>query len=94
MTDPTLPPPRTQAVTVYYDGDCPLCSREIRAYRGLEGADRICWVDLRSADPAELADGLDRNEALARFHVRGADGSLVSGGAAFLELWRSLPALR
>lgn len=85
--------PAGQTVTVYYDGACPLCSREIGVYRGLRGADRVCWVDVQSADRAALGEDLTREEALARFHVRGADGSLVSGGAAFVRLWNSLPAL-
>ena len=94
MSDATNPPGRAPVVTVYYDGACPLCSREIGAYRRLRGADRVCWVDVQSVDPAALGEGLSREKALARFHVRGTDGSLVSGGAAFVRLWGSLPTLK
>ena len=31
---------------------------------------------------------------MARFHVRDHSGRLVDGGAAFIELWKQLPAFR
>jgi predicted DCC family thiol-disulfide oxidoreductase YuxK len=77
--------------TVYYDGVCPLCSREIAHYRKAAGAERLDFVDAATCEPGELGAGLTRDAALARMHVRLADGSLVSGAAAFGMLWRRLP---
>ena len=84
----------TARVTVYYDGACPVCAREIAAYRKLRGAAELCWVDAARADQGALGPGLDRERALARFHVRDANGELVDGARAFARLWRELPALR
>lgn len=84
--------PITPALTVYFDGACPLCAREIALYRGCRGAERIAFVDVAVGEP--LGTGLDRATALARFHVRDADGRLVSGAAAFARLWAQLPAWR
>lgn len=82
-------------LTVYYDGACPICSREIGVYRACDGAERIEWVDVGAARaPESVAPDLSRADARARFHVRSADGSLVSGAAAFATLWRALPAWR
>jgi predicted DCC family thiol-disulfide oxidoreductase YuxK len=75
---------------VYYDGACPVCSREIATYRRAEGAEALCFVDVSRPD-ATLAPGLTREAALARMHVRRADGSLASGAAAFAALWSALP---
>lgn len=80
-----------QALTVYFDGACPLCRREIAWYRRRPGAERICWTDVSAAPPGTVAPGLAREAAMARFHVRLADGTLVSGGRAFAELWARLP---
>ncbi len=78
--------------TVFYDGACPLCSREIAQYRELAGAERLAFVDVASCAPEALGPGLTRQAAMARLHVRLADGSLASGVAAFAAVWRHLPA--
>lgn len=88
----TSPPP--PALTVYFDGACPLCSREIATYQRMPGAEQLCWIDVHGTDPAALGADLTPEQALARFHVRSADGALVSGGAAFARLWGALPGLR
>ncbi|GJD60305.1 thiol-disulfide oxidoreductase DCC family protein [Methylobacterium frigidaeris] len=82
-------------LTVYYDGACPLCRSEIGHYRRCAGAERVSFVDLATIeDDATLGPGLDRAAAQGRFHVREADGRLVSGAAAFARLWQRLPAWR
>ncbi len=76
--------------TVYFDGDCPVCRREIRHYRTRAGDRALTWVDAARAD-ARLGPGLTRDAALARMHVRREDGTLVSGAAAFAVLWSRTP---
>ena len=83
----------TNRCTVYFDGDCPVCSREIAVYQRLGGADAIEWVDAARCDDAALGAGIDRSTVLTRFHLRAEDGRLISGAAAFVEIWRRLPAL-
>jgi len=78
-------------LTVYYDGACPLCRREIGFYRRRRDADRLSWVDVSRTPGTTIAPGLSRDAALARFHVRDANGNYHSGGAAFSKLWRALP---
>lgn len=81
------------SATVFYDGACPVCSREISHYRKAAGAGHLAFIDVASCTPEALAAGLTREAALARLHVRLADGSMVSGVAAFAALWRQLPHL-
>lgn len=80
-------PPQTQ---VYFDGGCPVCTREIATYRRAKGAEALCFVDVTAPDAA-LAPGLTREAALARMHVMRPDGSMASGAAAFAALWSALP---
>ena len=87
----TLASPTAPALTVYFDGACPVCSREIAMYRQQPGADRCQWIDASACSDAELGADLKREAALARFHVRGRDGELVGGMRGFAALWQTLP---
>ena len=88
-SEPVIPAP---TCTVYFDGACPVCRREIAHYRRLRGSDAIAWVDASSCNESALGPGLDRSLVLRRFHVREGDGTLISGAAAFVAIWRRLPA--
>lgn len=79
-------------LTVYFDGSCPLCRREIAFYRRLRGAERLQWLDVSAGVP--LGPDLSCADAMRRFHVRDARGRLFSGGAAFARLWQALPGWR
>lgn len=86
------PPP----LTVLYDGACPLCRREIGMYRGLRPLrpdSPVCFADVNDV-ALPLPPGTTREQLLARFHVRGRDGRLLSGAQAFLALWATLPGWR
>lgn len=83
--------PTQKLSTVYFDGGCPVCSREIAMYQREQGADTVNWVDVASCEVTALGHGLSRETAMARLHLRLPDGSLVSGAEAFTGLWRRLP---
>jgi predicted DCC family thiol-disulfide oxidoreductase YuxK len=80
--------------TVFYDGACPLCEREISFYKRRKGSNGVTWIDVSSSVDDEIAPGLNREQALARFHVINAAGKPVSGGEAFACLWAALPGFR
>ena len=88
---PTYSP---EQITVFYDGSCPLCPREIAVYRRCKGAQDIRWTDISRVEEAEVAPGVSKSEALARFHVIDEKGQVRSGAAAFAVIWRSLPSFR
>ena len=79
-------------LTIYYDGSCPLCRREIALYLRLPAARRLHWQDVSKGEG--LGEGLSCEMAMRRFHVRDNHGRLFSGGAAFARLWRALPGWR
>ncbi len=81
-------------VTVFYDGSCPLCTAEIGIYRRCAGAETVAFIDASANETGTIVAGLHKATALKRFHVRGADGTLVSGAEGFGHLWLALPAWR
>ena len=45
-----------QALKVYFDGSCPLCSAEISHYPAQIGTDEICFRDVSKDDLAPESD--------------------------------------
>lgn len=83
---------QSSRLTVYFDGSCPLCRREIAMYRRLPEATAIAWVDVSAGQ--DLGCALSCEAAMARFHVRDRQGRLFSGAAAFSRMWRVFPGWR
>ena len=79
--------------TVYFDGSCPLCRAEIGHYRRKDRSGALWFVDV-SKPKALLPNGLNQRQAMERFHVRAGNGRLLSGAAAFVEVWARLPRWR
>ena len=75
---------------VYFDGSCPLCQAEIGYYRRKDQAGALCFLDVSEAG-AVTPEGITQQRAMKRFHVRASDGRVLSGAAAFVEVWTRLP---
>lgn len=80
------------AVSVWFDGGCPLCRREIALMRRLDSRGRITFIDV-DVDAGASDCPVDRAELLARFHAREGD-RIVTGAEAFAAMWRAIPLLR
>jgi predicted DCC family thiol-disulfide oxidoreductase YuxK len=88
----TMAAPET--ITVYFDGLCPVCSREVTLYRWLDRRERIRWLDLAGADDVLDAEMFTLDAALEQLHVRDANGSLHLGFDAHLLMWQRLIGFR
>lgn len=75
---------------VFYDGSCPLCRAEIGLYRSSGAKARFCDISQGCA----LPENRSHQDMMARFHVRTEEGRLLSGAAAFAELWKQTPGWR
>ena len=77
-------------LTVWYDGSCPLCIREISFMRSLDKKGAIAFLDLTLP---ETTCPLERTFMLENFHAREGK-QLLHGAAAFAAMWRAIPMLR
>lgn len=84
---------QSQCVEVYFDGSCPMCRREIAVYQNITPDQPIAWVDVSKPD-TQLPQGQSKEQLMARFHTRTAQGELLSGAAAFVHVWAQLPGWR
>ena len=80
-----------ERLTVWFDGGCPLCRREIAVMRQLDRAGAIDFIDVSARASGDCP--IDRAALLARFHAR-ENGELLVGAAAFAAMWRAVPLLR
>ncbi|MEO0637366.1 MAG: DUF393 domain-containing protein [Pseudomonadota bacterium] len=83
--------------TIFYDGKCGLCRREIEHYRKLalkRGVDRFEWVDV-AADPSAASRlGVDQATALLHMHALDDAGEVRRGVDVFRVIWEEFPGWR
>ena len=84
--------PRTEVwrVEAFFDGDCPLCVREVRMLQRLDRRTRIKWTDV--AAPGFDAQALGKSHAafMERMHGRLADGTWIEGVEVFRQLYQAV----
>jgi predicted DCC family thiol-disulfide oxidoreductase YuxK len=79
------------SVSVWFDGSCPLCAREIALMKRLDKRGAIEFIDVVGSENVDCP--VNKTELLARFHAR-ENGQLLSGASAFAAMWRAIPILR
>ena len=75
---------------VFFDGDCPLCRREIRLIRYVDRKNRIVFTDIASDAFVAETIGLSYEELMDFIHGREVDGSLVRGVEVFRRICEEL----
>lgn len=87
-------PKTAPKATVYHDGECPLCNKEVALMQKIDVAKAIRWVDI-SKDKQALDDaGITYQQAMDRIHVADQSQQMHTGVAGFLNIWEHLPYYR
>jgi predicted DCC family thiol-disulfide oxidoreductase YuxK len=84
--DPT--PPRE--LTLLYDGECPLCSREVEMLRRRDRRGAIEWIDIAAPDFDAGRFGLDHATVMARIHGVLPDGTVIEGMEVFRRAYAAV----
>ena len=81
----------TPEITILYDGDCPLCMREIELLRRRDGGrGRIGFRDIAAPDFSANEFGVDFATAMSRIHGVLPDGRLVEGVEVFRRAYAAV----
>ncbi len=77
-------------VEVFFDGDCPLCLREIQFLRYLDRKRRIRFTDIASEDFDPNAYGKTMDAFMGEIHGRLPDGTWIIGVEVFRQLYAAI----
>jgi len=81
-------------ITVFYDGKCGLCRREIEHYKRIAPKDIFIWQDI-TVDAAGIEGlGVAYADGLKLLHAQDEQGRVHVGVDAFLLIWRQIPRWR
>jgi len=81
-------------ITVFFDGKCGLCSKEINYYRKISPDGIFIWQDItKSADDLK-ANGISLSQGLKFLHTKYVDGKFYVGVDAFILIWKQLKRWR
>lgn len=84
----SLPPGKV--VEVFYDGECPLCMREIRMLMRRDRDHRIQFTDIAAPGFDPGAYGKDLETFMARIQGRLPDGTWIEGVEVFRQLYAAI----
>lgn len=76
---------------VFYDGQCPLCRREIEHYRRHDILGHLECVDITVPEFKAEMFNLDPVRIHAVMHAQAADGQTLTEVNAFEAIWRAVP---
>lgn len=64
---------------VFYDGDCPLCAKEMQSLQHSDHNKVIQLIDIQSDDFSSNYPGIDKQQALNILHGQSDDGKMHYG---------------
>lgn len=90
--EPTTASDKNWKINLLYDGDCPLCLREVNFLQKKDaGLGRVKFTNIADLDyEASENGGIDFETAMGRIHAVRADGTVVKNIAVFQEVYDAI----
>jgi predicted DCC family thiol-disulfide oxidoreductase YuxK len=77
-------------VEVFYDGDCPLCMREIRFLQRLDRRAQIRFTNIAEPEFDAAKLGIDHATLMRKIHGRSSNGRWFEGVEVFRQLYEAV----
>jgi len=77
-------------LTVFFDGACPICDREIALMKRLDRRRQLEFCDFSAQEYDAASSGFAAADLGAVIHARWADGSVITGVEVFRAMWEAV----
>ena len=77
-------------LTVFFDGACPICAREMALMKRLDRKRRLAFCDFSVPEYDERVSGFTPAELGQIIHALWADGRVIMGVAVFQAMWEAV----
>ena len=75
---------------VFFDGACPICTREIALMKRLDRKRQLAFCDFSRPDYDAASIGFAPSELGRVIHANWADGSVITGVEVFRAMWEAV----
>jgi predicted DCC family thiol-disulfide oxidoreductase YuxK len=80
-----------EKLTIFYDGSCHLCFREVSHYFRKDNKKLLVGIDISSSDFSADEYGLENSEVNLHMHALDESAKVYIGIDCFAEIWKRLP---
>jgi len=77
-------------LTIFYDGHCPLCSKEIRQLKAYDSNNRLSFEDINAIDFLQRYPYIDQLEANRLLHGQLSNGGMIYGLDVTCLAWKTV----
>ncbi|MGE0644834.1 MAG: thiol-disulfide oxidoreductase DCC family protein [Nitrospira sp.] len=77
-------------LTVFFDGACPICAREIAFMRRQDKHQRLIFRDFAPSDFDETSAGFSSSQLGQVIHAQWANGRVIKGVEVFQAMWEAV----
>jgi len=77
-------------LTVFFDGACPICAREIALMKRLDRRRQLDFCDFSAQEYDVASRGFSTEDLGTVIHARWADGSVITGVEVFRAMWEAV----
>lgn len=85
-----MSPIPVKEIEVFYDGDCPLCLREINMLRRWDKKQKIQFTDIAADDFSAESVGITFDQLMSEIYGRLPDGTFIKGVEVFRRLYSAV----